>query len=138
MKELMLQRVGDYLRPFDPESAERMKAFHEYQPIRAQCTGTRRPRSYRQLKGYWKACEILADNMDQFADKYAVDWAVRVELKFFGRMTVKGDNVMVETLSISYENMDHIEANNFFSRAIPLMAKWLGVAKEELLKRAEE
>jgi len=137
MKKLVLQRIGKTLVPFDPETAERMMAFHEYQPINARCTGIRRPRSYRQLKGYWKACEILAENLDHFADKYAVDWAVRVELRFFGRMTVKGDNVMVETLSISYENMDHIEANNFFSRAIPLMAKWLGVPKEELLKRTE-
>lgn len=136
MKELILQRKGSAFEPFDPESAETMKAYYENQPVRAKCTGIKKPRSYLQLKAYWKACEIVAENKEEFADKYDVDWETRVQLKHIGRMTVVGKQVIVECKSISYSELDHIEANHYFDRAFELHAKWLGISKDELLTQA--
>jgi len=138
MKQLILQRQGNILRPFDPESAELMKEYYENQPIRAKTMGIKKPRSYQQLKAYWKSCEIVAENSKNLVDKYDVDWATRVDLKHIGRMTVQGDKVMVEVESISYARLGHIEANHYFDRAFELHAKWLGIGKEELLKQTEE
>jgi len=138
MKELILQRKGHTLQPFDPESLESLKGYHENQPIKAKCTGIKKPRSYRQLKAYWKACEIVADNMSKFTDKYDADWETRVQLRHIGRMTVQGDKVMVECKSISYAELDHAEAMNFFDRAFRLHAEWIGVSKDELLEWADK
>lgn len=137
MKELILQRKGSTLAPYDPESAELLKGYYENQPVRAKITGIKKPRSYRQLRAYWKACEIVADHIDKFADKYDADWQIRVELKHYDRMVVQGDKVYVECKSINYTNLDHAGANNFFDRAFVLMAKWLEIHKDELLKQAE-
>lgn len=133
MRELILQRHGLGLYPFDPESAEQIRTYYEHQPIRAKTTGIKRPRSYQQLKAYWKACEIVADHLDKVNDKYDADWQIRVALKHYDRMTVQGDKVFVECKSISYANLDHANANNFFDRAFALMAKWLGIGKDQLL-----
>jgi len=137
MKVLILQRKGSTFIPFDPESAEKMKGYYENQPLRAKCTGIKKPRSYVQLKAYWKSCEIVAGHLEEFADKYDVDWETRVQLKHIGRMTVIGKQVIVECKSISYAELDHIEASAYFDRAFALHAKWLGTSKEELLKQTE-
>lgn len=136
MKELVLQRHGNVLHPFDPESAELLREYYENQPIRAKTTGIKKPRSYQQLKAYWKACEIVAENREEFESKYDVDWQVRVDLKFYDRMTVQGNKIIVECRSISYAQLDHIEACRFFDRAFELMAGWLGVTVDELLQQA--
>ena len=138
MKDLVLQRRGNVIYPFDPESAEQMKAFCEFQPFRAKCTGIKKPRSYQQLKGYWASCQIVADHFDKFEDKEAVDFETKVQLKFFNRITVSGNKVVVEVCSISYANLDHARANNYFNRAFALHARWLGIPKDELLKEAED
>lgn len=138
MKELILQRRGSVLYPFDPESAKQMKTFYEFQPIRAQCSGIKKPRSYQQLKAYWASCQIIADHFDKFEDKEAVDFETKVQLKFFDRFTVMGDKVVVEVCSISYASLEHAKANGYFDRAFTLHARWLGVPKEELLKEAEK
>lgn len=138
MKEIILQRKGAVFYPFDPESAELMMEYHENQPVRSKTTGIKRPRSYRQLKAYWKSCEIVAENSEQFTDKYDADWETRVQLKHIGRMTVQGNKVMVEVESISYSRLGHVEANRYFDRAFELHAKWLNISKEELLTQTKE
>ena len=136
MKELMLQRNGDTLQPFDPESLEIIRGFHENKPIRAKCTGAKKARSYQQLKAYWQACGIVADNLERFSDKHDTDWECRIKLRHIGRMTVAGNMVVVECKSISYANLDHAEANNYFDRAFELMARWLKIDKTELLRQS--
>jgi hypothetical protein len=44
----------------------------------------------------------------------------------------------VELRSISYAELSHIEACNFFDRAFPIMAKMIGVTTEKLLENAEK
>jgi len=138
MKELILQRKGSAFYPFDPESAETAKEYYENQPVRAKITGIKKPRSYQQLKAYWKSCEIVSENLERFVDKYDADWETRVQLKHIGRMTVQGNKVMVEVESISYSRLDHLEANRYFDRAFELHAKWLGISTDELFKQTKE
>lgn len=138
MKTGIFQRHGSTLHPFDPESAEIIKEFYENQPIRVKMSGIKKPRSYQQLKMYWKLCEIVAENKNEFADKYDVDWQIRVDLKHIGRMTVQGNKVIVECKSISFSELDHIEACNYFDRAFDLMAKWLNVSRDELIQAVGE
>ena len=137
MRELVLQRDGDWLKPFDPESLEQLRGYYQNQPIRAKCTGIKKPRSYQQLKAYHKSCKIVSENHPDFTSKEEVDFQTRVELKFFNRFVAEGNKVYVECRSISYAELDHAEANNIFDRAFALHAKWLGITKDELLKEAE-
>jgi len=137
MKELILQRKGDAFLPFDPESAELMRDYYENQPVRAKTTGIKKPRSYQQLKLYWKMCELVADHFDEFRDKYDADWEARIKLRHYDRMTVDGNQIMVEVKSISYSNLGHAEANRFFDRAFELFAKWLGVEVGEIIRQCE-
>jgi len=133
VKEGIFQRQNNQLIPFDPETLENIKGYYENQPIRVKMYGIKRPRSYQQLKAYWKLCEVVADHLDQFSDKYDVDWELRVKLKHIGRMTVSGNKVIVECKSISFSQLEHIEANRYFDRAFELMAKWLNVPVEDLM-----
>ena len=78
----------------------------------------------------------MAENREEFESKYDVDWQVRVDLQFYARRTVQGNKMIVECRSISYAQLDHIEACRFFDRAFELMAGWLGVTVDELLQQA--
>lgn len=124
----------DCLIPFDNESENKLKNFIINEPLAGDISGARNPRSLKQLGLYWKACSVVAENTgDQTmntADK--VDWQLRNHLKFFdtGFTYVDGEKVAFKVRSISFKNLAHAEACDYFNEAFRVMADFLGVDTE--------
>ena len=139
MKEVALQVKGKFLVPFSEEDLEGIKEFRQNQVLRAKLTGVEKPRSYNQLKLYWQLCKVVAENSESWPTKESVDFNLRVALDFRdpSRVAVRSDGqVQFYYRSISFAELKHIEACDYFNRAFDLMAKKLGVTVEELLSNA--
>jgi len=129
---LQLQRDHKTLAVMSQDDADRLKEFHPNQILRAKITGVKKPRSVIQLNLYWACCQTVADNLDGVT-KEEVDFDVRVALRFIKRLKVSAGITYVEPHSISFANLQHIEACNYFDRAFPAMAKMIGISADELL-----
>lgn len=119
------------------EDRTALRNYEVNQIVRAKITGVKKSRSYQQLKLYWACCRTVADNLEG-KSKEDVDFAVKVELRHIRAFRVVGNTTMIEVGSISFAELPHLEACNYFDRAFPVMAKMIGVKTEELLKNAND
>ena len=143
MIEIALQSINGKPHLFSEEDREKWAEYRENQVVKARCVGAKKPRSYKQLKLYWSACGIVAENMEdrKWSTKDSVDFQLRVALDFRDPHKVavspSGD-VQFFYRSIAFANLGHIEACNYFDRAFDLMAKKLGVTKDALMQAIAE
>ena len=122
-----------------PASEEDLRALKNYLPnqiLRAKLTGVKKPRSYEQLRLYWACCKAVADNLEG-KTKEDIDFETKVALRHIKGFRVVNGVTMIEVDSISFANLTHLDACNYFDRAFPVMAKMIGITKEELLRNAE-
>lgn len=142
MRELAMQVKGKALHPFSQEDLEILQEFKDNQVVTVKVQGVSKERSYQQLKLFWACCRAVVDNTtDQhWNDKNKVAFQVKVMLQFVDMdqtiVDAKG-NVHLHYRSISFKNLPHIAACNFFDRAFVVMAKKLGVTPAQLLENAE-
>ena len=138
MIEIPLQLKHDFksLVVTSEEDRTALKNYHPNQILRAKITGVKKPRSYQQLKLYWACCRTVAENIEG-KSKEDIDFEVKVILKHIRAFRVVKGATMIEVDSISFANLNHLEACNFFDRAFPVMAKMIGVKTEELLANAD-
>lgn len=118
--------------PFDLESEEALSNFRINQPLVGAIHGTNKERSVVQLNLYWKACEVFAENTNETDKntKKKADWWARNSLCFFDpnyTFVRSGGTVSFKVRSISFKNLKHIEACDYFERAYEIMAGYLGV-----------
>ena len=138
MKEIAVQLKDKVLHPFAEEDLEVLKEYKQHQILKCRLQGIQKPRSYLQLKLYWSACKVVANNTDnkQWNSKDKVDFQCRVKLHFADPDTVvvKPDGTIVyKYRSIAFKNLSHIMACNYFDRAFEVMAKFLGITSEKLI-----
>ena len=138
MIECILHLGSDYhnLGAFSKEDYEKLREFRPNQILRAKLSGIKKQRSYQQLKLYWACCNTVAANLEGWT-KEDVDFEVRTKLKFIKQFKIVDGITYVELRSISFAELPHIEACNFFDRAFPIMAKMIGVTTDKLLENAE-
>lgn len=138
MIKATLQLINGVLYPFSKEDQNRLNEFHDNQIVNANLKGIEKPRSYEQLKLYWKCCQVVADNTEdqEWNTKERVDFICRVRCRFADYYTInKVPHVKVK--SISYANLKHIEACGYINDAFEVMARKLGITKDELTTNAE-
>lgn len=136
MIECALQLKNNTLYPFSQEDRDNLREFKDNQVLKAKLYGVQKQRSYKQLKLYFACCQTVADNMENMT-KEDVDFECRIRLKFIKDFRVVGKMTYVEPRSISYAELPHIEACNYFDRAFPIMAKMIGITVDELLINSE-
>jgi len=138
--EIALKKVGNKLIPHSIKDEERLSEFRDYQVIRGKLTGVKKPRSYEQLKMYWALCEIVSENTDDpnWNSKVKVDEQCKIQLRHIDTRIVINGAVHIKTKSISFQELPHIEACGFFTDAFQLMADFLQVPLEELLKEGAQ
>lgn len=129
----------DFLRPFDNDAKERIKEFKKNQIVVASgINGTNQERSIEQLNLYWKACEVIAENAresDKDTKEKADFWA-RNALKFFDldyTYVMPCGTVVFKLMSISFDNLKHIKACDYFNSAFDLMANYLDRPVDEFI-----
>ncbi len=144
MVDVALQINSDgTLKPYALEDREALSDFMPNQIVRAKITGATKARSYPQLKLYFVICKIVADNLDdpEWSDKNKVSFQVKVALRFYDRDKSIVDEYGTRHIvwrSVSYKNLKHLEACNYFNKAYDFLSDKLGCSVEELLIMGEE
>ncbi len=133
----LISKNGTFL----PYSKEDEQAIKDYagQMVKAKISGVRNPRSYQQLKAYFACCRAVAENTENpdFNTKDKVDLQLRIKLGWIKETVLVNKRVQFIPKSISYKEMKHLTACNYFSEAFQIMADFLKCTVDELLKCAE-
>ena len=137
--KVALQRKGKVLFPFSKEDEEKIMEYAENKIIDANLKGVTIPRSYEQLKLYFACCQKVSENTDdpQWETKEDVDFQCRVQCKIIDNIRVVHGIAYIQVGSISYDQLSHLKACNYFDRAFDIMAKKIGVTVDELTAEAE-
>ena len=131
--------------PYGDEALEKSKEHALYQILESKFTGTKRGRSITQLGLYWKCCatvtELLSDHNNQFIDK-EIDFEVKIRVGkkhtwMIKRFKSVGGIVYIEPISISFQNLDHLEANKFFDKGFKELAGMVEIDEDELVEQAK-
>lgn len=129
MKEALIQIGPDY-KPswYGEESEETIREYKPNQIIRVKLYGFKKQRSLEQLRLFWKVCTIIAENNNHqsWNNKDKVAFQVKVGTQFIDAsktiVDTKG-NVHLHYRSISFKELGHMEACNFFERAYKFLEK---------------
>ena len=124
------------LNVISEEDLTALKNYKENQILRATLVGVQKPRSYEQLKLYWACCKKVAENLEG-KSKEDVDFEVKFILRYIKAFRVMNGIATAEVGSISFSELNHLDACNFFDRAFPVLAKMIGVSTEELLRNVK-
>lgn len=143
MIDIPLQILPGYktLAIMSEEDCKALKAYKPNQILRAKLTGAEKPRSYQQLKLYWACCKIVADNLKNMT-KDDVDFEAKIKIakehpSMIKRFRMIDGTVYMEPISISFVNMKHLEACNYFDLAFPFMAEMIDVTVDVLLNNVQ-
>jgi len=147
MIEIPLQISKDYqsLIVLSKEDKEALKEFGVNQIVTAKLTGFKKPRSLRQLHTYWSCCEYVAQQLSDHETQYTkedIDFQTKIRVMKQNPAMIKRfkfiDGVMfIEPLSISFVNLEHIEANHYFDKGFSIIAAMIGLSVEELLDKVK-
>jgi len=138
MKEIAFQKIKGVAVPFSDEDKELFSEYKENQVLKSKINGVKKQRSYLQLKMFWALCKKVAGNTDDksWNSPKKVALQIKIDLRYYDNdlIIVKPDGeVYMPLRSISYKDLPHMEACNFFDRAWVVMAKFLGITVDELL-----
>lgn len=141
METISLQKKGKQVYPFSIEDSLKLSKFKDNQILVAKVSGTTKERSLIQLRLFFGVCRAVIENEpdDGWTHVDQVKNYVKVKLDFVDmqKTIVVGRKIIPHYRSISFAELKFIEANNFFDRAFELLAKYMGVSVEELLRNAE-
>ena len=133
-----MQLSGNKLSPLSVDDAEKLSEFRDNQIVKAKISGVEKNRSYLQLKRFFALCRIVSENTEDenWNTKEKVLEQVKIKLQFIDSYMVVNGSVHIKTKSISFKELKHMEACNFFNRADEIFAKFLGCSIEDLSKAA--
>jgi hypothetical protein len=139
MIEINVQYDGKAWHPFGPTDQDESNRFKRNQICIAKIKGTRRPRSYAQLCLFWKFCEVVSQNTElpYWKTKEQVAEQCKVGLNFvdMDRVVLKDDGeIHIPFKSISFANLDQMEADKFFDRAFAYILKKTGIDVNQWMK----
>ncbi len=143
MNTIIFQKKKGMPIPFSPEDEAMWAGYKENQLTTHKVTGSRKQRSYQQLKMLHAALRtVVANTEDKNWNSMAkAKLHLKVELNYIDEGVIIVDsqnNVVVGYRSFGYDDLKHLEANKVFDRAWPILAGVIGVTVEELLENAEE
>lgn len=142
MKEITAQLINGQLHPHSEADKEVVAGYKPNQILRLKVSGTTKERSLKQLKTYWAACRLLSENTDdpKWNTYKKCDWQLRNRLRFYDldlTLVIDG-NVQFKVRSISFKNLKHIEACDYFTNAFKTMAEYLGVEVDTFIDEVKQ
>ncbi len=128
--------------PYSLQDVDISSEFSENQICKLKVSGFKKPRSLPQLRLFWACCgQVALNTQDQNWDtKDKVALQIKVALQFIdiNRSIVDpAGNFHPHYRSISFKNLSHMAACNFFTRSFQVMAGKLKITTVELLENAE-
>lgn len=140
--EIAMQLMDGIFYPHSEKDKEEVSELKQNQIVKAKIAGVRKPRSYKQLKAYWACCKTVSDNTENehWNTRDKVDLQLRMKIQFFDltKTIVFENKVVFYPRSINFKNLRHMESCRYFDRAFEIMAKFLNVSVEDLLKMGKK
>jgi len=115
-----------------PEDEKKLRAYINNQILYVEIKGSISPRSLQQLRLYFGCCGKVAMNTP-FPSEKDVDEYVKLNCHFIEYFYDHLGNRRFRTKSISYENCDQPDFNQFMDDALPVMADILGCTVKQLI-----
>jgi len=142
MEEIAVQIEGYDLVPFSKEDSVKVKKYKQHQILKAKISGVKKPRSYKQLKLFWACCRLTAENsLDpnwNTSEKVAFQCKVALHFVDPSVISVSPDGtVQFLYRSISFKELSHMEACNFITNSIDVMAEHLGCDADQLVDNVD-
>ena len=122
---------GRILKPVDGTRGK-LKPFKINQILSCDITGTIDPRSLAQLRLFFRLAETVKQN-SHFPRVEDVVEHIKRKCHYVDEFINHNGIIEYRTKSISFENCDQPEFNDFMENAIPAMADTLGCTEEELI-----
>ena len=140
MKKITLQRKGKLFVPFSQEDLEAGMSFKENEPIVCKMAGTRKPRSYLQIKWLHVVFRLVAENTEdpEWDTPEKVKRCVKMAMRLYEDCFAVDSKVWFELKSFAFDKMEHDEANLRFNEAVLICAKKIGVDPETLKAEAKK
>lgn len=141
------------IKPFSMEDKEALKVFKPNQLLKLKISGIKKERSVIQLRLFFACCNYVANNIKEFDlnhpkfingsywnTKEKVAFQIKVALHFVdeSKTIVYQDRIVFHYRSISFKNLQHLEACLFFDRAYPLLSSRIGLNEIELVEAAKQ
>jgi len=141
MQVIRFQKRNGAPVPFTDEDAEKWSEYAENQVTQHKVAGSRKQRSWQQLKMLHACLKTVAENTEDpnWNTPEKAKFSLKVALEYVNRDTIIVDpkgNIHVQYRSFGYDDLPHMEANKLFDRAWPILASVVGITEEELLAEA--
>ena len=141
MQIIRFQKRNGIPVPFTDEDAEKWAEFQENQVTQHKVTGSRKQRSWQQLKMLHACLKTVSENTEDpnWNTPEKAKFSLKIALEYINRETLVVDkfgNIHVQYRSFGYEDLPHMEANRLFERAWPILASVIGITEDELLAEA--
>ena len=134
MARLIVRPMGGVLHPVGRASIE---AFEKLKPV-PHVVAVKRSRNPDFLRRYWSICAVAADFGDDWDDREDVDHWVRMQIPSMRdtHIVEEDGSVIVRLRSISCDEMDETDFDEFYQRAMELLSAKIGTDVETLAREA--
>lgn len=129
----ILRRQGDIIIPTDEESLAVLRGFADGKEFIGDLHGAR---NLKQLRMFWALCQLVEEAEDR--SRYAVKSDIMIGLGMVDWPVDRWGNVRMEPQSINCESMTQAEFDEFFKRAVVVIAGWLRVHPSAVMERYHE
>lgn len=133
MTKVILRREGNHLVPVDDESLAAVHGFKDGAEVIGVIRGAR---NIEQLKLFWSLADIVSQSTDIASKVIKKDVAIR--LGFTDTWVDWDGSIHVEAQSIAVESMTQAVFDQFFHKAVEVMAGWIGAEHKDLMRRFNE
>lgn len=133
MTKVILRRKGMTLVPVDEDSIAALLAVKDGAEVIGIIRGAR---NIEQLKLFWALVGIVSESSD--IPKETIKRDLAIALGFTDTWIGYDGKVHIEAQSIAVESMTQAAFDQFFQRAVILMARWINAEHKDLLRRFNE
>jgi hypothetical protein len=134
MSRIILQKAGNTLIATDDESVAALAAIKDGAEVYAEIV---RARNTKQHRLFFALAKLVADSMDLTVDSVRKDALIRLGYTNT-RIDVDG-RIQMEPKSMRFiTGMKQEEFDAFMSKAVNLMAGWIGTEHADLMRRYNE
>jgi len=118
------------LEPIFDEDREALKSFAIGEEVQVTI---RKPNNYEFHKKLYKLLHVAFENQDQYSDFEHFRTEIKLRCGWYEEhVTLKG-NIVYVPKSLDFENMDHIEREKFYNKAIDvILENFIPMEKKEL------
>lgn len=133
MTKVILRREGDTLVPVDEDSLAAVRGFKDGAELIGIIRGAR---NIEQLRLFWVLAGIVAESLD--TSKETVKKDVAIALGFTDTWLDNAGRFHVDPQSIAVESMTQAVFDEFFQKAVNVMAGWIQADHRDLMRRFNE